>query len=178
MKKYKNSNIFLYVSGFFLLILALFLIIAPFNDYASNIITMSFSLIVIGISFIIAFVLNKKWYFRPGWILPQGFYLIFIGILCLYSFKKELSDSMNLIFAMWALFSGVTQISASIQLRSLEFIKWHRMTFYGIINLLFFIYFITDPFSVYVSLYTSFGIYILISGMICLAEPFIYKSTL
>lgn len=178
MQRYKNSNLFLYIAGLFLLILSVFLIIAPFEDYSSNMITMSLSFIVIGTFLILAFVFNKKWYFRPGWTLSQGFYLIIMGILTLYAYDNELSDSMNLIFAMWALCSGTTQISASIQLRSLEFLKWWRILCFGFINILFFAYFIIDPLSDYIALYTSFGIYILASGVICLSEPFAYKATL
>ena len=178
MKRYKNSNLFLYISGFCLLFLGVFLIVFPFKDYAANMRSMSFSFIVIGVLLILAFVFNKKWYFRPGWTLAQAFYLIIMGILCLYSFDRELSDSMNLIFAMWALSSGATQVAASIQLRALEFLKWWRILCCGFLNILFFVYFIIDPLSDYIALYTSLGIYILVSGIICLSEPFPYKATI
>lgn len=178
MKRYKNSNLFLYISGFALLILGVFLIVFPFKDYAANMRSMSLGFIVIGCFFILSFVFNRKWYFRPGWTLAQGFYLIVMGILCLYSFDRELSDSMNLLFAMWALFSGTTQIAASIQLRALEFVKWWRILCCGFLNILFFAYFIIDPLSDFFALYTSFGIYVLAAGIICLSEPFVYRVTL
>ena len=81
--------------------------------------------------------------------------MIIFGILLLYTFDKELSDSINLIFSMWALFSGTTQIAASIQLRALEFLKWWRILCCGFFNILFFAYFIIDPLSDYLSLFTS-----------------------
>lgn len=85
---------------------------------------------------------------------------------------------MNLLFAMWALFSGTTQIAASIQLRALEFVKWWRILCCGFLNILFFAYFIIDPLSDFFALYTSFGIYVLAAGIICLSEPFVYRVTL
>ena len=178
MKRYKNSNLFLYISGFALLFLGIFLIAFPFKDYAATMRTMCLALIVIGCLFILAFAFNRKWYFRPGWTLAQGFFMIIFGILLLYSFDKELSDSINLIFSMWALFSGTTQIAASIQLRALEFLKWWRILCCGFFNILFFAYFIIDPLSDYLSLFTSLGIYILVCGIICLSEPFVYKATI
>lgn len=168
----------MYISGFALLFLGIFLVAFPFKEYAANMRFMSFSFIVIGFLFLLAFVFNRKWYFRPGWTLAQGFYLIIMGILCVYSFDRELSESMNLIFAMWALFSGTTQIASSIQLRALEFLKWWRILCWGLLNILFFAYFIIDPLSDYIALYTSLGIYILVAGIICLSEPFAYKATL
>lgn len=178
LKRYKNSNLFLYLSGFALLFLGIFLIAFPFRDYAATMRTMSTGFILIGCFLILAFVFNRKWYFRPGWTLSQGFYLIILGILCLYSFDKELSDTMNLIFAMWALASAATQIAASIQLRALEFLKWWRILCFGFLNLLFFVYFIFDPLSDFIALYTSLGIYVLAAGILCLSEPFCYKVTL
>lgn len=156
----------------------MFLIIFPLKEYAANIQIMCFAFIGIGLCFLLSFIFNRKWYFRPGWTLAQGFYLIIMGVLCLYSFDRELSDSMNLMFAMWAMFSGVTQISSSIQLRALEFTKWWRILCCGFINLIAFAYFIINPFSDIIALFTSFGIYILAAGIICLAEPFAYKVTL
>ena len=168
----------MYLSGFFLLLLGMFLIIFPVQEYAVNIRAMSLAMIGIGILFLLSFVFNVKWYFRPGWTLSQGFYMIIMGIICLYTFDQELSDSMILIFAMWALFSGITQVSSSIQLRALEFIKWWRILLCGFINILFFAYFIINPLSDYIPLFTSFGIYILVAGIVCLSEPFAYKATL
>ena len=178
LKRYKNSNLLLYLSGFCLLITGLFLVIFPFKEYAANIRTMSLAMVGIGILFLLSFVFNKKWYFRPGWTLAQGFFLMILGILCLYTFDRELSDGLNLIFAMWALCSGTTQIASSIQLRALEFVKWWRILLGGFLNICFFLYFVMDPLSDYIAVYTSFGVYFLAAGIICLSEPFAYKVTL
>lgn len=178
MNRYRNSTLFLIIAGFALLAVGLFLIIFPFEDYSMNMRLMSTAMTLIGFFYIIAYVLNKKWHFRPGWSLSQGFYLIIIGILTLYAYDRELADSMNFLFAMWALASGTAQIASSVQLRSLEYINWWRMLLCGIVNVLFFAYFIMDPLSDYISLYISFGVYFLASGIICLCEPFVYRATM
>lgn len=176
MNRYKDSPLLIFIAGLSLLVLGLFLIIFPFDDYSMNMLIMSLSLIVIGFFYIISFVINKKWQFRPGWTLPQGFYIAIMGVLILFTYERELSDSMNFLFAMWALSSGTSQIASSVQLRSLEFLSWWRMLISGIVNIFCFAYFIIDPISEYVSLYTSFGIYIIVSGVICLSEPFVYRA--
>ena len=105
-------------------------------------------------------------------------YMIFIGILCLYSYDNELSDSMNLLFAMWSLSCGTAQIAASVQIRSLEYTKWWRILICGIVNILCFVFFIVDPFSDFLTLYISFGAYLIISSVICFSELFNYNTTL
>ncbi len=178
VNSYRNSTIFLIAAGLSLLLLGLFLIVFPFDDYSSNMNLMSIALAAAGALYVIAFSVNKKLQFRPGWTLSQGFYLIIMGILVLYSYDREFSDSMNLLFAMWALSSASAQLAACVQLRSLEYVNWWRMMLAGISNIIFFAYFVIDPLSDYISTYTSFGIYILVSGIICLSEPFIYRITL
>ncbi len=115
--------------------------------------------------------------FRPGWTLSQGFYLVILGVLCLYSFDNELSDSMNIVFALWALATASSQLSSAVKLRSLEYTKWYIILIYGLLNLMAFSFFVVNPLVNYFSLYTSFGIYLLLSGFICFTEPFNYKNT-
>ncbi len=177
MNRYKNSGIFLFIAGGLLLIVSMFLLFFPREDYSINITIMSLSFVIIGLFYILAFVTNTKWHFRPGWTLSQGFYLIIMGILCLYSYDNEFSDSLNLIFALWALTTSTNQISSSIKLRSLEFCYWYRMLLAGFLNLLFCSMFVIEPFDSFLSVYTSFGIYIFVSGIICIIEPFNYKKT-
>lgn len=178
MKNNKKSGLLLFVAGIVLSVLGLFLVLFPLEEYSANMKIMSLSFIFIGVCYILSFAFNRKWLFRPGWTLSQGFYLMLMGMLCLYSFDNELSDSMNIVFALWALSTSTSQISSALKLRSLEFLKWYRILIYGFINLIFFAYFIIEPLTNYITLYTSFGIYIMVSGLICFTEPFNYKSTL
>lgn len=178
MGRYKASGIFQFSAGFLTLILGVFLILFPSEKYSTNMSIMTLTMIIIGFLYIMAFVANKKWHFRPGWTLSQGFYLIIIGILCLYTYNDELSDSVNLLFAMWALSTASTQIASSVKIRSLEYKKWWRILIFGLINLIAFVYFIVDPFSSFISLYISFGAYFILSGFICILEQFNYKATI
>lgn len=178
MTKRKASGSFLFFAGLLTLILGLFLIVFPSEKYSVNMMILSLGLVIIGFFYILAFVANIKLQFRPGWTLHQGFYMLIIGILILYTYNSELSDSMNLLFAMWALSSGTSQIAASVQIRSLEYTKWWRILIFGIVNIISFAYFIVDPLSDFITLYLSFGAYLLISGIICLSELFNYNTTL
>lgn len=178
MGRYKASGIFQFSAGLLTLILGIYLILFPSEKYSTNMSIMTLTMIVIGFLYIMSFVANKKWHFRPGWTLSQGFYLIVIGILCLYTYDDELSDSVNLIFAMWALSTASTQIATSVKIRSLEYKKWWRILIFGLVNLVAFVYFIIDPFSSFISLYISFGAYFILSGFICILEQFNYKTTI
>lgn len=177
MKNKKRSGLFLYIAGISLAVLGLFLVLFPLNEYSANMKIMSISFILIGCFYILSFMFNKKWMFRPGWTLSQGFYLVVLGVLCLYSFDNELSDSMNIVFAMWALATASSQLSSAVKLRSLEYTKWYVILIYGLLNLMAFSFFVINPLVNYFSLYTSFGIYLVLSGFVCITEPFNYKNT-
>ena len=178
MSKNKSSGIFLVSAGFLTLILGLYLILFESKKFTTNMAIMSVGFAVIGFLYIMAFVSNRKLHFRPGWTLSQGFYLVVIGILILYTYNNELAYSINLLFAMWALSTATSQISTSIKIRSLEYKKWWRILIFGLANLLAFAYFIIDPLSGFISLYTSLGAYIVLSGLICILEQFNYRATI
>lgn len=178
MNKQKASGLFIFIAGLLTMVLGLFLVVFPAEKYSANIHVMSLGFIVIGFFYIMTFVANKKLQFRPGWTLQQGFYMIIIGVLCLFSYDNELSDSMNLLFAMWALSCATAQIAASVQIRSLEYTKWWRILICGIVNILCFVYFIIDPLADFITLYISFGAYLIISSVICFSELFNYNTTL
>lgn len=177
MNKYKTSGIFLSIAGLLTILLGIYLILFRNYNYHTNMAVLSLGFIIIGFFYIFSHVTNRKLHFRPGWTLSHGFYLLILGILCLYTFDKELSDSMNLLFAMWALSSASSQIASSIKIRSLEYKKWWRILIFGFINLFSFIYFIINPLNNIISIYVSYGAYIILSGVICFSEIFNYKST-
>lgn len=174
----KNKGLFLFIAGLLTLILGLYLIVFPSKTYFTNIYIMCLGLVTIGVFYILSYISNKAYHFRPGWTLSQGFYMVIMGVLFFFTFDKELSDSTNIIFAMWALACGTSQIASSIKIRSLEYTKWWAILLYGIINLLFFIYFVVNPLSNVISSYISNGAYFVVSGLICFSEQFNYKATL
>lgn len=178
MNKNKSSGVFLFSAGLLTLILGCYLILFESEKFATNMAILSIGLVLIGFLYIMSFVANKKLHFRPGWTLSQGFYLIVMGILILYTYNNELADSINLLFAMWALSTATAQIAASVKIRSLEYKKWWRILIFGLTNLAAFAYFIVDPFSSFLSLYTSLGSYLMFSGMICILEQFNYNVTI
>lgn len=172
----RRSSLFIFISGLSFVIFGFFFIFIPFDDFNLNINLLGISFLIIGMFHILSYYFNKKWLFRPGWTLSQGFFIIVLGLLLIYILKNELSDLINIIIAFLALSTGTSQVSAAVQLRSLEFTRWYRMLLLGFVNILFFAFFIVEPIDKYISLLTEIGIYLTYSGVVCLLEPFNYKN--
>ena len=85
MRKNVKSNFLLILAGSFLVLLAAFLFLIPLERTESNIDIMSVVMILSGFLFILSFSKNKRGYFRPGWILSQGFFQMLIGCLMLFT---------------------------------------------------------------------------------------------
>ena len=124
---------------------------------------------------IIAFAQNKRWYFRPGWMLQQSFFLIFFSVVLFFSEHIQLSTDM-ILFAFMAFFTAAAQLACAIQLRALEIRRWWWVAFFGLINIFCGCYLLTNPLNQYVSEPAAIAIFIFITGAICMVEPLVYFS--
>jgi uncharacterized membrane protein HdeD (DUF308 family) len=171
--KNTRSNFTIFLSGICLIILAVLLF---FRTFSTDLINYRFVGIVcelVGFLNILAFGQNKRWYFRPGWMLQQSFFLIFFGVMVLLAPYIHLDVNLT-IFSFLAFFTAATQLSASIQLRALEINRWWWVACFGFINILFGVYFLVNPFEIYFDLFFSVAVFLLTTGLIYMIEPFVY----
>lgn len=168
-----RSNFTLFLSGVSLMVLSLVLFVSPFEQEINNFHLISVIFILASLLNILAFAQNRRWYFRPGWMLQQSFFLLFFGVLLFFSVELEL-DSDILLFAFLAFFTAAAQLACCIQLHALEIRRWWWIAIFGLINILFGVYFLVDPLTEYLSLYTSVAIFVFVTGIISMIEPLVY----
>lgn len=138
--------------------------------------------IVIGAAFVLAsllcfisFSLNKRVYFRPGWLLQTAFFLIIFGLLLF--FLPMIDFELNVtVFAFLALFIAAAQFCASIQLSALEIKRWWWVLVFSIVNILFGVYFLKLCSVLNVSEYPSVSVYMVYLGVCFVFEPLVYSK--
>lgn len=175
MKKSKNSrsNFTIFLSGTLLLILAAVLFFQPFENDLTNFYLIGAVFIMAGLLDILAFAQNHRWYFRPGWMLQQSFFMIFFGGILIFSVDIEL-DSDILLFSFMAFFTAATQLACCIQLHALEIRRWWWISIFGLVNIVFGVYFLINPLAEYIGIFVSAALFIFVTGIIAMMEPFVY----
>lgn len=171
--KNTRSNFTIFLSGICLVVLAVLLL---FKTFAVELVNFRLIGVVCGLSGllnIIAFGQNKRWYFRPGWMLQQSFFLIFFAVMILIAPYIGLEINL-IIFSFLAFFTAATQLAASIQLHALEIKRWWWIACFGFINILFGVYFLINPFVAYFDMFFSISVFFLMTGLIYMAEPIVY----
>lgn len=171
--KNTESNFILFLLGILQLLVAVFLFFTPFDNDENNLLLISISYIVFGLFLLIAYARNRKWYFRPGWTLQQSFFLLFFGIILLFSGNIDF-ETNNLVFCFLSFFTAATQLAASISLNSLDIRNHWLISVFAIVNIVFGVYFLLNPFSQYISITQSVAFYTFFQGICSLSEPFVY----
>lgn len=172
----KNNNVILFIAGFIYIIVAIAILLLPFDDAYVNMLVASICVCVVGLLLIFSYVINKKWFYKPGWIFSQGMFCVVISIMFFLKTYNTLIDNISMVLAFWALLSAVTQITTSIQIKYLQFQKWQRLFFAGILNLIIFAFFLINPVAEYISDVMMICYYMIFSAITLLAEPFSYNK--
>ena len=172
----KNNNLILFLAGFVYIIAAIAVLLLPFDDAYFNMLVNAVAICVVGILLIFSYLINKKWFFKPGWILSQGMFCVVIAVMLFLNSYNMLMDNVSILLAFWALLSAVTQISTSIQIKYLQFQKWQRLFFAGLFNLIIFAFILINPFSEYLTDVMMTCYYMIFSAITILAEPFSYNK--
>lgn len=176
LKKKNTGGFFLFINSILYMLLSVFYLATPLNDFLSHIITTGTVLMVCGLVCITAFINNPRAYFRPGWILSQGFLQILLGFYILFNRLVTNHDSYFIIFGAWALFTGITQISVSIQIRALDISRWYFVLSIGLFNLLIGMLMMLNMFKFIDLLFVYTAIYFISLSVSYVLEFFVYRK--
>lgn len=172
----KNNNLILFLSGFIYILAGLAILLFPFKEAYYNVLVLSVVICIVGILLIFSYLINKKWFFKPGWILSQGMFCVVIAVMFFLKNYNMLIDNIPMVLAFWALLSAVTQITTSIQIKYLQFQKWQRLFIAGVANLVIFAFLLINPFSEVFTDVMLTCYYMIFSALTLLAEPFSYNK--
>ncbi len=177
MFKDRNAWIFfLLCVCILLLFLSFVFLFSQFKDFLTYIMITGIILMISGYSCIVSFINNRRGYFRPGWILTQGFVQIAIGMYILFNRLVTKEEAYLLIFGLWAIFTAVSQISVSIQIKSLDINRWWLIIWSGIINLIIGFLMLLNPFRYNNFSFIYYGLFLLILSISCVLEVFVYRK--
>jgi uncharacterized membrane protein HdeD (DUF308 family) len=155
---------------------ALFVLLYPFGKDRDKEILIGCTFLAAAFLCFISFSMNRRIYFRPGWLLQSAFFLTLFGILIL--FLPVLDFELNTtVFSFLAFFFGSAQFCAAIQLSALEIRRWWMVLVFSIVDLLFGVYFLKLCSVLNISQYPSVAVYMIVIAVMLLLEPLVYNKT-
>ena len=176
MKMTKNhGRTILFLVAMLLTVSAVFVLLYPLNSDRQRELIIAGTFMAAAVLCFFSFSLNKRIYFRPGWLLQSAFFMSIFSLILF--FLPVIDFELNVtIFAFLAFFMASAQFCASIQLSALEIKRWWWTLIFSIVNLLFGVYFIKLCSVFNISEYPSVCVYMIVIGVIFALEPFIYKT--
>ncbi len=176
MNRYKGGAAINIFAGLIMLIPAVVILLNVADSFGGAKIFLQYSLLICGMVYIFAFVENRRGYFRPGWILTQGFTQFFIGLSVIFLTVEQFTEERVCItFGIWALVTAASQISGGIQLRALEVRKWLLLVCEGVINLIWTFFLLVNPFETYEYMWFLAGMFMGCISIGTVLEFFINK---
>jgi len=174
-RKKPSGRLLLVIAGLIQLMLGILLIVNPLPTLRSIITCIGFIVFFSGIVYIFSFSENRQGYFRPGWILCQGICDLLLGLLLIFNSNMQ-ENNLPIILGLWALFTGATQLSSSLQIKALEFKKWWWIFVSSIINIAIGLFVYSYPMVNESANLLPIAIFAVLLGFSSVAENFVYKS--
>ncbi len=154
---------------------AVLMLVNPFKTDRENELLVGGVFATVALICFISFGVNRRMYFRPGWMLQNAFFMAVFSIIIF--FIPMINFDMNvLVYSFLAFFMAASQYCAAIQLSALEIRRWWWVLIFAVINTLFGVYFIKLCSVLNLSEYPSLAVYMLVLSAILLLEPWIYRK--
>ena len=177
MKRHGYGTVFNFIAGILIALLAVAVFLDDYIVFFNKKLILQFGLMICGIACIVSFIQNRRGYFRPGWILTQGFVQFFLGLYIFFlpasSFQPEL---ISILVGVWALVTAATQISGGIQLKALEVRRYWLLLVESIVNILWAFFMLLDPLGTYDLFWLLVCVYLVTIGFEIIIESFVRKS--
>lgn len=133
----KLSGFFFYVVAAVAAVFTALICLVNLTEYLGGMqLFLTIMLFVSGFLYLVSFVQSRKTYFKPGWILFQGFLFLFIGAYFILTEASSFTDEyLTTAFGIMSIGSAAAQISCGIQLKTLEIRHWKIPVLCGMVNL-------------------------------------------
>lgn len=154
-----TRNFWLLIIGSLLILSGLVVICNPITALMASAMFVGFMFIVIGCGYLMAFQKSES-----ALALALGILDIIIGLVFLMNITI-VTASMPVIFALWILFNGITEIVMGYQLRKTNDSDWKILFWGGICSVLFSLFVFLHPFIGSFIITTLIGIYLIVYGV-------------
>ena len=176
MNKHGNGIAYNIIAGLIMLIPSVVVLFDATTVFGGQKVFMQYALLVCGLVYLLTFVGNRRGYFRPGWILTQGFLQFFIGLYIFFLPVVDFEDeTASITFGLWALVTAASQISGGIQLRALEVKRWWLLPVEGIVSLIWAFMLLINPFQSYDYLWLFAGMFMGTVSVCTVLEFMVHK---
>ena len=176
MNRSKSGAAIQILAGMIMLIPSLIILVNAAESFGGVKFVLQFALLICGIIYIFSFVENRRGYFRPGWILSQGFIQFFLGLSILFLSEEQFGEERACVtFGLWALVTAASQMSGGIQLKALEVKRWFILIIEGTLNLLWSFFLLVNLFDTYDYLWLLAGLFMACLSIGTVLEFLIHK---
>ena len=153
------------ISGIILIFAGIIIMFNPAGTLETIAFVLSLALLISGVFSIVTFLTSHDKIFGAGWVLADGILDILIAAV-LFLNTGVAASVLLCVFAMWALFTGISRIITSFDLKKLGISSWFWMLIAGIaITLLGFLSFI-EPLAAAVTISIFIGLFFIVQGII------------
>lgn len=153
-----SHRLWLLVVSVLLIGCGVYILLNPMTALIASALFIGITFIMMGIGYLIVFRYKKSYMH-----LSLGILDIIIGFIFLINLGIT-TISMPLIFGLWCLFIGITQITAGLELKQVNDRSWSWMTTSGLIGLIFALLIFFYPLIGTITITLLIGGYLIIYG--------------
>lgn len=142
---------------------------SPSTTLVSLAIFLGIMLILMGISSICSYFMDRKEMLGAGWALLGGIASVITGIIVLCN-GSLVAGLLTTIFAIWVLIMGIIRLMSSFDLKRLGFGKWWISTLVGALLILLAVLSFFQPVINVMMITIMVGLYLVINGIYTFVE--------
>lgn len=164
-----NSNWLLFVS-LIMIVVGLYTWFHPVGAMMALALYLGIILILVGIGYLWAY---SRW--KNSWDLALGIIDILVGLVFVSNLGIT-AATIPVLFAFWALFVGVMQITASFEMKELGMDSWKWVGVSGLVSIFFGFVIVYMPIVGAITITILMGAYLIIYGLVGLVEYKIVRN--
>ncbi len=164
-----NSNWLLFVS-LIMIVVGVYTWFHPVGAMMALALYLGIIMILVGIGYLWAY---SRW--KNSWDLALGIIDILVGLVFVSNLGIT-AATIPVLFAFWALFVGVMQITASFEMKAAGMLNWKWVAISGLVSIFFAFVMVYMPIVGAITITILMGAYLIIYGLVGLVEYRIVKN--
>lgn len=165
------------ISGILLLVAGVYMLVNPAAGVASMSLMLGIIMLLSGIADIVVFARWHKFITGAGWILADG---ILTTVLSLFLMFNQIlaAAALPLIFSMWLLFTGISRIVGSFDIKKAGVRGWGWFLALGIIVTMLGIISLFEPLATLITMTILVGLNFIVQGAVYIVSGLFSKRLL
>ena len=165
------------ISGILLLIAGVYILINPAAGVASMALLLGIIMLLSGIVDIVVFARWHKLITGAGWIFADGILTIVLSLFLMFN-QILAAAALPLIFSMWLLFTGISRIVGSVDIKKAGVRGWGWFLALGIIVTVLGIVSLFEPLATLITMTILVGLNFIVQGAVYIISGLFSKRLL